>query len=42
MIDPCFTEEELTQKKAEQIAAALVKVKELIKDWDSSLCPVVR
>jgi len=40
-LGPCFkTEDELIQHKDEQLAGSINKVTELIKDWDSSKCPV--
>jgi len=38
----CFTEEELNQQKDEQLVENLEKVRELVKDWDSSKCPVAK
>jgi len=43
IMGPCYTtEEELKQEKDKQIAGALKQVKELVKGWDSSKCPVAK
>merc|ERR1719233_2386772 len=39
---PCFSEEGLKQEKDERLADALKQVKEHVKGWDSSKCPVAQ
>jgi len=41
MVGPCFSEDQLTEKKDKQMAGALEQIEELVKGWDSSKCPVV-
>jgi len=42
ILGPCYTEEELNQEKNKQLTGALKQVKELVKGWDSSKCPVAK
>lgn len=42
MVGPCYTEEELNQEKDKQLVDALATVKKIVKDWDSSQCPVAK
>jgi len=39
---PCYSEEELKQEKDERLADALKQVKDHVKGWDSSKCPVAQ
>jgi len=38
----CLTEDQLNQKRDEQLVTALEQVKKQVKEWDSSLCPVTQ
>jgi len=41
LVGPCFSEDQLNEEKDKQIPAALEQIETLVKDWDSSKCPVV-
>merc|ERR1711872_333950 len=39
ILAPCWTEEELTEKKDEQLEQVLEQVQSSIKEWDTNKCP---
>jgi len=42
ILAPCYTEEELTKQKDEQLKQVLAQVQSSIKEWDTNKCPATK